>query len=68
MSDLEMFACKLIEDPTNISFANQFINKLQGSDGLFRAQEDDLFDYKKEFPHSMSDSYFAGICRIIFGM
>jgi hypothetical protein len=68
MSDIETFAGKLIKDPTNIKFAEQFIDNLRDIDGIFRAQEDDLFNYKREFPHSMTDSYFAGICRIIFGM
>ena len=68
MSEIEEYAQKIIVDPTNTELAEHFVSSLRGADGLFRAQEDDLFDYKIEYPHSVSDSYFAGICRIIFGM
>ncbi len=59
-------ALKLIESPNNYLAADHFLSCLQGEDGLFRAQEDDLFDYKREFPHSNTDAYFAAICRLIF--
>ena len=68
MSDIEFLAQQLIEDPTNTGLAEDFVSSLRDTDGIFRAQEDDLFDYKREFPHSISDDYFAGICRIVFGM
>lgn len=68
MSDIEFLAQQLIADPTNYKLAERFVSSLQDSDGIFRAQEDDLFDYKREYPHSISDGYFAGICRIIFGL
>ncbi|WP_282048424.1 RNA-binding domain-containing protein [Sulfitobacter mediterraneus] len=67
MSNLEVCAQHLVNDPTNYTIAEDFVLELCDSSGLFRAQEDDLFDYKREYPHSMTDGYFAGICRIIFG-
>ena len=68
MSEIEVLAQQLVEDPTNTDLAKLFVYSLQDTDGIFRAQEDDLFDYKREYPFSMTDSYFAGICRIIFGL
>lgn len=68
MSEIEEYAQEIIIDPTNSELAEHFIASLRGADGLFRAQEDDLFDYKLEYPHSVSDTYFVGICRIILGM
>jgi hypothetical protein len=68
MSDIEENAQKIIGDPTNTELATRFVSSLHDADGIFRAQEDDLFDYKLEYPHSISDGYFAGICRIILGM
>jgi hypothetical protein len=68
MSNIESFAQQLIEDPTNKNLAERFVSSIRDAAGLFHAQEDDLFDYKREYPHSISDSYFAGICRIVFGL
>lgn len=68
MSSIESFAQQLIDDPTNRTLAESFVASIRDATGLFHAQEDDLFDYKREYPHSISDSYFAGICRIAFGM
>jgi len=39
-----------------------------GESGCFELQENTYWDYKDRFPHSMSDDYFWGICRLICGL
>ncbi|MFD2738960.1 helix-turn-helix domain-containing protein [Sulfitobacter aestuarii] len=64
---IQQLAASLIAAPTDHLKAEKFLNSLQDAKGIFRAQEDDIFDFKREFPHSFTDSYFAAICRLIFG-
>lgn len=39
--------------------------ELHNEDGIFYVDEGPLHDYKREYPFSSSDSYFAGILRLI---
>lgn len=50
---------------SNQENAEDFVETLKNSDGIFTSQEDTMFDYKLEFPHSMSDPYFIAIVRLI---
>lgn len=58
-------ASHLITETTPAA-AEQFVSSLLNNEQKFSAQEDTLFDYKRDFPHSMSDSYFSAIVRLIF--
>lgn len=62
----ERSAEALVSEPTNREAARAFLNAIRDDEGVFSAQEDTLFDYKIEFPHSISDDYFTGICRLAF--
>ena len=57
-------ALELINTP-EYENAVDFCKALNFGDAEFKAQEDTLFDYKKTFPFSMSDDYFAAIARLI---
>jgi len=59
-------AARQLVEEVNQENANTFVNLLKGEGRLFTAQEDTLYDYKREFPHSMTDPYFVAIVRLIF--
>lgn len=44
---------------------NEFLKNSHNDDGIFSAQESDMFDYKAEYPFSNSDDFFASILRLI---
>ena len=52
-----------VENPPD---TEQVYNVLCRSDGKFRDDEGPYWDFKQEFPFSMSDDYFAGIARSLF--
>ena len=55
-----------ISNPSDTDAARAFVASIRNQEGIFFAQEDTLFDYKREFPHSISDDYFIAICRLSF--
>lgn len=44
-----------------------FFSVMQDEDGVFHSEEGQYWDFKKEWPFSLSDDYFAGIARSICG-
>lgn len=66
-SSIEEAAERLIAQPLRREFAENFQRLILSDEEIYWAQEDTLFDYKLEFPHSGSDSYFAGFVRISLG-
>jgi hypothetical protein len=57
----------LLADPASPAKAEAFVRSLLAENSsLFVAQEDTLFDYKRDYPHSLTDDYFAAICRLVF--
>lgn len=45
--------------------ASEILPLLTNEDGTFISQEGTVWDFKKSWPFSYSDSYFHGICRLI---
>lgn len=44
---------------------SQFFDAFIQSDGTFLNQETELYDFKREWPFSYSDSYFLGLAKLI---
>ncbi|MCK8484191.1 NB-ARC domain-containing protein [Aliiroseovarius sp. S2029] len=64
---IEQSAEQLIRKSADFQNAISLVEQLQDENGVFWAQEDSLFDYKRDYPQNLGDEYFAGICRLIFG-
>jgi dephospho-CoA kinase len=58
-------ALKLRTLPDDLS---PFLDLIKNKDlATFEIQENTYWDYKDQFPHSLTDDYFWGICRLICG-
>src|SRR5262245_32520430 len=58
-------ALKVRTLPANVS---SFLNLIKNDElGTFDTQENTYWDYKDQFPHSMTDDYFWGICKLVCG-
>jgi hypothetical protein len=64
MLDAQQWVIELLRSrnlPENIT---PFLDLVRNSERQhFEIQENTYWDYKDQFPHSMSDDYFWGICR-----
>lgn len=49
----------------DLSELPEALRSLHDDEGIFRADEGHLHDYKQEYPFSSSDNFFAGILRLI---
>lgn len=59
----EAFA-KILENNDFVELS-QALENLHDEEGVFHTDEGPLHDYKREYPFSNSDNYFAGILRLI---
>lgn len=65
MKDAQLRFVESIRNLTLPDDPMQLLDPLIDDEGIFYLQENTYFDYKREFPFSLSDDYFAGVARLV---
>ena len=68
MLDAQQWVVEVLKSRTLPDDVSLFLDLIRNPElGTFEIQENTYWDYKDSFPHSMTDDYFIGICRLVCG-
>ena len=68
MQDAQQWIVDVLKTRTLPEDVSPFLDLIKNRElGIFETQENTYWDYKDQFPHSMTDDYFWGISKLICG-